>query len=202
MLAPPASRCASSDRGRPSSHWSALRPAATSPQLRGLPASVAAAQRPLLCEELVNWKHLGLWSILLIPIFFGCASRIHPPSLDGPEKERLIGYWFGVHEQEGIDGDIQAIFQRKADGTFYVRFCIINNGKPTWNQEESGTWHLDGSLKTTVTTHINGRHLGESRYITDKYLITKSTDSEILFEHVGTGTKFRYIRVKEGFEFP
>jgi len=44
----PASRCASSDRGRPSSHWSALLPAATSPS--GLPASVAAAQRPLLSQ--------------------------------------------------------------------------------------------------------------------------------------------------------
>jgi hypothetical protein len=43
----PASRCASSDRGRPSSHWSALLPAATSPK-SGLPASVAVAQRPLL----------------------------------------------------------------------------------------------------------------------------------------------------------
>ncbi len=54
---------------------------------------------------------------------------------------------------------------------------------------------------------MHKRHAGfcfpiKSRYITDKYLIIELTDSEMRYEHMKSGTKFKLSRVKEGFEFP
>jgi hypothetical protein len=123
-----------------------------------------------------------------------------------PEKidyaHLLIGYWFGTHQQAEIEGDIQTISSFNSDGAFYIRFRLIQNGKPVYEQNESGTWELKDNIKIMVTTHINGKHLGKDKYITDRYFIHKLTDSEQHYEHMKTGTKFKTIRVNNEFNFP
>lgn len=138
--------------------------------------------------------------ILLIVVFFGTVTIAALP--DGISNEGIVGYWFGIFQQESIDGDIQAIAHFKADGNFRIKFRIVQNGRPVAEQEESGRWNLKENLKTMVTTYIDGEHLEPSKYITDTYLIKKLTHAEMDYEDIKTGKKFKAIRVQESFKFP
>jgi hypothetical protein len=139
-------------------------------------------------------------SILLFVTLFSSLSGAALPHESG--KERIVGYWFGVYQQVGVDGDVQEICHIKADGSFLIRFRIVQDGHPVGEQSESGRWEVKDNIKTMVTTHINGKQLGGSEYITEKYRITKLTDSEMNYEHIKTGKAFKLTRVGEGFKLP
>jgi hypothetical protein len=132
-------------------------------------------------------------------MFTGLA---YPQKMDS-DANKLIGTWFGTHKQSDVEGDIQSISTFYSNGAFFVKFRVIQNNRPVLEQNELGTWELkdDGQI-IIITTHINGKHLGKDKYITDKYVIRKLTDSEQYCDHVGTGTKFKYVRVNEEFKFP
>ena len=123
-----------------------------------------------------------------------------------PEKTdnayNITGCWFGSHQQAGIDGDIQNISCFKSDNTFLIRFRVIQNGRQIGEQTESGTWELKGNIKTMVTTHINQEHLDKDQYITDRYLMLGMDGSELHYEHLTSGTKYKAIRVSNEFNFP
>jgi len=150
----------------------------------------------------MNKKFFFFLTILLLFILFSASIGTARPAEKTDYGRRLLGYWFGTHQQAGIEGDIQTISRHNSDGTFYIRFRLIQNGKPIHEQNESGTWELKDKILIMVTTHINGKHLDKDKYITDRYYIHKLTDSEQYCEHVETGTKFKYVRVDNQFNFP
>ena len=113
-----------------------------------------------------------------------------------------MGYWFGIHKQSDIPGDIQEICHMKADGSFNIKFRVVVDGKPIGEQDEAGYWQLNGNVKTVTTTYIRGEELETSKYYVDKYLIKKLTESEIVYEEIKTGLVFKDKRANEGFEFP
>ena len=145
-------------------------------------------------------KPFYICSICLFLLLFGCTILRHSPN--NLKREELVGYWFGVHKQSDIPGDIQEICHMKADGGFNIRFRVVVDGKLIGEQNESGYWQLDGNIKTVVTTHINGRKLEEPKYYIDKYLIKNITESEIVYEEIKSGIEFKDKRVNEGFDFP
>jgi hypothetical protein len=150
----------------------------------------------------MNKKIFFFPTILFLFILFSVSIGTVGLAEKTDYAHRLIGCWFGTHQQAGIEGDIQAISIFNSDGTFYIRFRIIQNGKPVYEQNESGTWELKDNIKIMVTTHINGKHLRKDKYITDRYYIQKLTDSEQDYEHMENGTKFKSVRVNNQFNFP
>ncbi|MFZ5564161.1 MAG: lipocalin family protein [Thermodesulfobacteriota bacterium] len=133
----------------------------------------------------------------LFPVF--CMAAV---SSNTVESARIVGMWFGTHQQDEIDGDIQTLSRFNSDGTFVIEFRVIQDGKLVGEQVESGTWKLKDGVKTLVTTHINGYPLSKEEIITDAYYIHKLTNTEQHYEHIKTGAKFNAVRVDEGFVFP
>ena len=146
-------------------------------------------------------KFICFLSVTIIVSFLGLNvnAAVLP---DGDDTERLVGLWFGTHQQDGIDGDIQTLTKFNPDGTFLIRFRLVQGGKAVGEQSESGTWELKNNIKTMVTTHIGVHPLPQDKVITDSYTIYKLTNTEMHYEHIKTGTRFKATRVQEGFVFP
>jgi hypothetical protein len=145
--------------------------------------------------------------VLICFLVFLMFVLIVPGSFAAPSSKQratsIIGVWYGVHRQQGSGTETQEICRFGADGSFDIRFrAVEKKGQPVLEQNEAGRWELKGNIKTMVTTHINGKHLGVSQYITDRYLITDLSDSEMRYEDITSKAQFKLIRAKEGFEFP
>jgi hypothetical protein len=183
---------------RLTNRWNVVAPPAFTPSVcrRVVPALSSTLWEESMNRRLLNFSVL----MLLIVVLFGTISIAALPDIT--DKDKLVGFWFGVHQQEGIDGDIQAISHFKADGTYYVKFRVVHDGRIVVEQEESGRWDLKDNVKTMVTTHANGMHLGTSRYVTETYIIRKLTHSDLYYEDLQSSTKFKAIRVREDFKFP
>ena len=143
-------------------------------------------------------KKTHLRFCLVVILLMACTSLAAAAS--EPKDEDIVGVWFGVRQQKATKTETQEICRFKADGSFSISFRRIKDGQVLEEQNESGRWELNDNVKTMVTTHINGKHLDKSRYITDKYLIIELTDSVMRYEHMKSGAKFKLSRVKEGFE--
>jgi hypothetical protein len=153
-------------------------------------------------QRSINKRQFILSVFVSVILFFVSTGLAYPQKID-IDANKLIGTWFGTHKQSDVEGDIQTISTFYSNGAFFAKFRVIQNNRPVLEQNELGTWELkDNTQVIIITTHINGQHLGKDKYITDKYVIRKLTDSERHCDHVETGTKFVYIRVNDQFKFP
>ncbi len=146
----------------------------------------------------MNKTHLRF--CLAITLLMACTSL--PAGAGELNDKNIVGVWFGARQQKATKTETQEICHFKSDGSFSISFRRIKDGQLLEEQNESGRWELNGNLKTMVTTHINGKQLDASKYIIDKYLMIEVTDSDMRYEHMKSGAKFRLTRVKEGFKFP
>jgi hypothetical protein len=152
-------------------------------------------------QRSINKRQFILFVFVSIILSFMSIGLAYPQNMDS-DANKLIGTWFGTHKQSNVEGDIQTISTFFSNGTFFAKFRIIQNNRPVHEQNELGTWELkDNRQIIIITTHIDGKHLGKDKYITDKYVIRKLTDSEQHCDHVD-GTKFKYTRVNDQFKFP
>jgi hypothetical protein len=139
-------------------------------------------------------------TVLLIIALIGSISLA--AASEEPSDKSIVGFWFGARLQKATNTEVQEICHFKSDGTFTITFRKMKDGQLIQEQDESGKWEVNGKVKTMVTTHINGKQLDESKYITDQYVIIEVTDSDLRYEHMKSGAKFRLTRVQEGFTFP
>jgi len=147
-------------------------------------------------------KTHGRFCPTVLLIFALIVSISLAAAADEPNDKSIVGFWFGTRRQKATNTEMLEICHFKPDGTFSITFRKMKDGKLVEEQNESGRWERNQNVKTLVTTHINGKQLETSRYITEKYLITELTDSEMRYEHIKSHAKFKVIRVKEGFKFP
>lgn len=117
-------------------------------------------------------------------------------------QHRLVGYWYSVQHQDGINGNIQSMTHFKADGTFELRLRVIQGRKVAYEQRETGTWDFKNNVHSTITTHINGHHLHTDDYLFDSYDINWISGEEMHYLHIGTGIELESKRVNKGFRFP
>jgi len=146
----------------------------------------------------MNKTHLRF--CLVIILLMACTGLAAAAS-ELKDKD-ILGVWFGARQQKATKTETQEICRFNADGSFSISFRRIKDGQVLEEQTKSGRWELNGNIKTMVTTHINGKQLDTSKYITDKYVIIEVTDSDMRYEHLKSGAKFRLTRVQEGFKFP
>ena len=125
---------------------------------------------------------LGLW--LLASSATAAAPTVRP--------EALTGCWFSTGTQGAPDETVQGISHREADGSFSVRFAIIDGNGQVAHLTESGYWGVNASRYLTITTVVNGRPAS----FADIYDVLSLAADRVSYRRIGeTTTLFQSERV-------
>lgn len=141
----------------------------------------------------------------------GCSSldKIHsikPGANDdaSARRELLIGKWYG--EATTIEGSTRkSLMQRRADGTYTIKFQIWFNGKLKEQQVEAGIWGVSGPIYFTATremllgSEFKSVPVDDPTYY-DAYQIESLSKDVFAYKSVETPDSFRVQRVPESFE--
>ncbi len=118
----------------------------------------------------------------------------------------VVGRWF--NEAPTKDGGKRfSISERNPDGTFVVRFRVIEASGKVWEQTELGFWGVDGPIYFTITRGFldNGKVVATNPMdptFYDAYEILELTESTMRYRSVGNADEFTTRRVPQSFEFP
>ncbi|WP_300635247.1 hypothetical protein [Pseudomonas sp.] len=127
-------------------------------------------------------------------------------TLQEQEHALMIGKWYG--EATTFDGKrTQQLNERRADGTFNVKFRVTDKSGQWFEQKEFGLWGVSGKIYFTITT---GKQVGEqitsakpgNPYLNDAYEIIELTATTYRSKARDGGGDFTQKRVDDGFQFP
>lgn len=118
----------------------------------------------------------------------------------------MIGKWYG--EATTLDGQrTQQLSERRADGTFIVKFRLTDKSGQWFEQKEFGLWGVSGKIYFTITT---GKQVGDqitfakpgNFHLNDAYEIIELTATTYRSKAQGGGDDFTQKRVDDEFQFP
>lgn len=103
-------------------------------------------------------------------------------------SERLVGTWKG--KKDLGNGESQEwIVERKADGTYDIRFKIETSFGIT-TSEESGLWGFSNCLYTVVTKMVDGH----SVIYQEAYRVHEVNDQEMVYTRFESGETYTVYR--------
>ena len=154
-------------------------------------------------------KHLAIIATLFISTFV--YSNTEPlkitenkPKLSLDKKllrEAFIGEWESV--QITVEGNTKhSSLTRAPDSRYVVEFKILSpENELIRSSKEFGYWGVSGDIYfTSFRGWIKGDKLKQAdptnAYYYDAYNILKVTESELIYENLSSGNKYKYTRVQ------
>jgi hypothetical protein len=153
---------------------------------------------------------------ILLPLLAGCSSapkinsqKINSMKPDAPadhqaRRNLLIGNWYG--EAATKDGQFRkALMNRRADGTYTVKFQLFKNQTKTIEQVEAGLWGISGNIYFTITREmLEGEtftpvQTDDATYY-DAYKIAELTPEAFRYTNQDTGDEFLAKKVSDEFK--
>ena len=137
-------------------------------------------------------------STALVLAVSGFASPAKPVQTASSERQALVGHWFGDDVQPSTGRPTKWLMDRRADGTFTVRF---KEPAPSVVSLETGT--RSGALYRTQTMSVNGVVTDpDDPYYYDEYLLEEVGADRIVYVHRKNQARYRSRRVGSDFRIP